>query len=778
MTLVSDLSFNSISVQAAGERSQLSAREMFTLLRDHALEVLGIAAFVVALAVSYVLLATPMYEADVLVRVDPPEPNALGIATQGPLVAPPAPSPSAEMAVMASRSVLEPVIERYRFDVSVTPRSVPLLGALAEKWATPGEPAVPWFGLRAFAWGGEAVQVASLEVPRALEEEKLKLIALENGQYALRGPSGEVLLSGKVGEPAHSPEGVSMLVTQLVARPGTQFEVMHWNILDAVKRFSKVLKISDKVKDTGLVEITYSDKYPQKAAEVANAVSQQYIVTALAARQRADSATLAFITKELPRLRAELTRAEQALSDYQTSSQSLQPTNEAQAYLQGGIDFDRRIAELQIQRTQLLDRYTPDSHWVTSIDTQLSQLNAAKNAFDARFSGMPVSERKNVDLTRDAKVAEAIYLGMMQKAEELSVRRASTTGGAHIVDDAVAPFRPVKPDRLLVLAGGAVLGLVCGAFSVFIRRHVMAGVTDPLYVEQRVGVPLMGEVLFSQQQAKLNQEMGASVRRSLASRGGSARSLQRRAGDDRNAAHRDRLTVWGDGLSKVLADRHPEDPSIEALRAVRTALSLDLAHAPNNIVMFTGPTPAAGKSFLAANLAVLHAEVGSRVLLIDADMRGGHLAYFFGQTNRGGLSDVLKGEVQPWDAVRRSNVEGLSFMSCGSRAGNPAALLTKPGFRDMLQCFSSEFDLIIVDTPPFLLVTDAAIIAGDAGATVLVLRSGMQSEAEIAETVKKLERSEARVVGAVFNAIPARRGSRRYGYPSRADAAAALDMAM
>ena len=219
----------------------------------------------------------------------------------------------------------------------------------------------------------------------------------------------------------------------------------------------------------------------------------------------------------------------------------------------------------------------------------------------------------------------------------------------------------------------------------------------------------------------------------------------------------------------MLADRYPDDPTIEALRSVRTALSLDLAHAPNNIVMMAGPTPSAGKSFVAANMAVLHAEVGARVLLIDADMRNGHLAYFFGQPNRGGLSEVLKGAMRPHEALRRTSVEGLTLMSCGSRITNPAALLMRQNFRDILQQFSHEYDLVIVDTPPFLVVTDAAIIAGDAGATVLVLRSGMQSEEEIAETVRKLERSEARVSGAVFNAIPPSRSHRYYGYYGSGD---------
>jgi tyrosine-protein kinase Etk/Wzc len=770
---MNDFSINAMPVRGGSERSQLSVTEVFRLLGDHVLEVLAVTAVVAVLALAYLLLATPIYDADVLVRVDPPEPNALGIATQGQVSAPPAPSPEAEMAVMASRSVLEPVIERYHFDITVTPRSIPLLGALAMKFATPGQPAAPWLGLRSFAWGGEQVQIQSLEVPLALEEKNLKLVALGDGGYALYGPGGDQLLSGKVGARASATNGVSILVTQLMARPGTQFEVKHWNMLDAIKSFMKVLKISNKVKDTGIVAITYSDKYPEKAAEVANAVSQQYIATAVATRQRNDSTTLAFIKNELPRLRGDLARAEQALSDYQKSSQSLQPTSEAQAYLQGGIDFDRQIANLQIQRTQLLERYTPNSRWVANIDTQLKQIEDAKHAFDARFAGMPVSERKSLDLTRDAKVAESIYLGMMQKAEELSVRRASTTGGAHIVDGAVVPFRPVKPETLLVLPGGVLLGLVCGACFVFLRRHVMTGVTDPLYVERRLSVPMMGEVLLSRQQARLGGEVLEALRRAPAfSRVAPHRHATAPA---TTASH---LAAWCDGALKVLAHREPDDPSIEALRCVRTQLSRELAHAQNNVVMVTGPTPAAGKSFIAANLAVLYAETGSRVLLIDADMRGGHLAYCFGQANRGGLSEVLTGGLSPRAAVRETGIEGLAFMSRGSYAGNPAALLMKQTFPQMLQRFSDEFDLVVVDTPPFLAVADAAIVASKAGSTVLVLRSGLQSEAEIAETVKKLERSEARIAGAVFNGVPVRRGTRYYGYGSRSGATLAHDAAI
>ncbi|MEM5294874.1 polysaccharide biosynthesis tyrosine autokinase [Burkholderia sp. JPY481] len=746
---------NSLYPAVDTERRQLSASGMLTLMRDHIWEIVVTTVVVLTLAVAYLLIATPIYSADVIVRVDPPEPNALGLALQNQdLLPPPTPSSVTEMAVMESRSVLQPVIDQFRFDISVKPRKLPVLGDIAEKFATPGQPAAPWLGLKSYAWGGERVQIAALDVPRELEEEKLTLTALDNGGFELHGPSGELLASGTVGMPVKQ-NGVSMLVKELAARPGTKFEVIRWNELDAIKHFESLIKIGDKVKDSGLLQIQYRDKSPDKAAAVANALGQQYLASAVASRQSNDTQTLAFINGELPRLLGDLRKAEEALKNFRSNSQSMQPTNEAQAYLQGGLDLDKQIATLQLQRTQMLERYTPQSRWVQNIDEQLAQLKEAKAKFSDHFNGMPASERESVDLIRAQKVAETVYLGMVQKAEQLQVRRASTTGGAHILDPAMRPHMPVMPQPILVLGGGLVLGMVSGVVLVFMRRHVMVGVTDPRYVERQMSVPVFGEILFSHQQLLLDRDATAG-RKSLPPATGRAHPpLQK-------SLHEIQLDT---GIpNRILAARFPHDTSVEALRSVRTAVTRDLAHARNNIVMVIGPTPSAGKSFVAANLAILHAEVGQRVVLIDADMRRGHLASLFNESNRGGLSEVLSERLPLRNALRSTRIDGLTFLSCGVRPENPAALLMKPRLKDVLERLSSQFDLVIIDTPPFLAVTDASIIANEAGASLLVLRSGMQSEEEIADTIRKVERAEGRIAGAVFNGIPLRRSTKNYGY--------------
>ncbi|NML30369.1 polysaccharide biosynthesis tyrosine autokinase [Paraburkholderia sp. G-4-1-8] len=730
---------------------------MLTLMRDHVWEIVVTTVVVLTMAVAYLLIASPIYSADIVVRVDPPEPNALGLALQNQdMLPPPSPSPVTEMAVMESRSVLQPVIDQFRFDVSVKPHQIPILGDIAEKFATPGQPSAPWLGLKSFAWGGERVQIGALDVPRELEEEKLTLVALEHGAYELLDPSGEVLVSGMVGTPVKQ-NGVSMLIKELAARPGTKFEVIRWNELDAVKRFLATVKIGDKVKDSGLLQIQYRDKDPDKAAAVANALGQQYIASAIASRQLNDTKTLAFINGELPRLLADLRKSEEALKSFRSNAQSMQPTNEAQAYLQGGLDLDKQIASLQLQRTQLLERYTEQSRWVQNVDEQLAQLKQAKAKFDTHFNGMPASERESVDLIRAQKVAETIYLGMVQKAQQLQVRRASTTGGAHILDQAIRPHRPVMPQPVLVLGGGLLLGIVSGVVLVFMRRHVMIGVTDPRYIERQMSVPVFGEILFSQQQVLLDRNATSAGRKSLP--GAAARATP-----PLHKGMQDIQFNTGDDHNRILAARFPHDSSVEALRNVRTAVTRDLARARNNIMMIIGPTPSAGKSFVAANLAILHAEIGSRVVLIDADMRRGHLASLFNESNRGGLSEVLCERLPLRSALRTTGIDGLTFLSCGVRPENPAALLMKPRLKEVLDRLSTQFDLVIIDTPPFLAVTDASIIASDAGASLLVLRSGMQSEEEIADTVKKVERAEGRIAGAVFNGIPLRRSTRNYDY--------------
>ncbi|KAG0189733.1 hypothetical protein DFQ28_003056 [Apophysomyces sp. BC1034] len=763
---------------SSGASEGLVPRDLIRVVTDNLWAVVGIAAVMTALASAYALFAMPLYSADTLVQVEVPKQNELAdLVSKQPSQnnsSPDGPPTETEMAIVTSRAVLAPVIAQYKLDVVVTPHRFPVLGKISEALATRGEPSRAWLGLSKYAWGGEQVDISQLSVPRELLDKKLELKVLDGRHYQLLDEQGNVLVSGVEGPLAQSG-AVSMQVDQLAARNGETFTVERLDEVSAVQRFLKRLKVTQVGKETGIVQIRYENGDPALATAVANAVTQNYIGSRVMQTQEEASKMLAFINNELPRLRDELRQAEAQLQAHRVASGSMQASTESQSYLQGSIDFDRQIAALSLQRTQLLDRFTPQSPEVRTLDAQLAQLRAAKGKFEARFDSMPSADRQSADLARDAKVAEEIYVAMVNKAHELSVSRAGTVGNVHVIDTAVQPSTPVKPRRALIISAAIVLGLMLGVLYVISRRYLSQSVSEPEQIEGKLRLPVFGAVLFSDEQARLARMPPLPVllgarEPSLHGKVRGATALVAPAGA---AAGGYPARPHAGGL---LAAARPRDVATEALRGIRTMLNSKLLSAPNRIVMITGATPGTGKSFISANLALLYAQAGKRVLLIDADLRRGRLGTHFGLTaDTVGLANLLGAGLTPEQAIHPTSVANLSLLPAGTRPGNPSELLAMERLPEQLAQFSSQYDLVLVDTPPVLAVADASIVAGYAGATVLVMRENAQTEMEVEETLKRLGRVGAQVAGAIFNGMSARRSDRRsYEYIHTPDAVAAV----
>ncbi|MCG1043336.1 polysaccharide biosynthesis tyrosine autokinase [Mycetohabitans sp. B8] len=765
----------------SGASEGLVPRDLVRVITDNLWAVVGIAAVITVLASAYAFFATPLYSADTLVQVEAPKQNELAdlVTKQSSQnnSSPNGPPTETEMAIVTSRAVLAPVIAQYKLDVLVTPHRFPVLGKIAEALATRGEPSRAWLGLSKYAWGGELVDIAQLNVPRELQDKKLELKVLGARRYQLLDEQGNLLVKGIEGQLAQAGP-VSMLVERLAARDGETLTVERLNEMTAVRRFINQLKVVQVGKETGIVQISYENSDPALATAVANAVTQNYIGSRVTQTQEEVSKMLAFINNELPRLRDDLKQAEAQLQSHRVASGSMQATTESQSYLQGSIEFDRQIAALNLQRTQLLDRFTPQSPEVKTVDVQLAQLRAAKGKFESRFDSMPSADRQSADLARDAKVAEEIYVAMVNKAHELSVSRAGTVGNVHVIDTAVQSSTPVKPRRALIISAAIVLGLMLGVLYVISRRYLSQSVSEPEQIEGKLRLPVFGAVLFSDEQVRLARTPPLPVLPGARepslhddARGATAlvASPDAVAGGYQPRAH----------AGGLLAATRPRDVATEALRGIRTMLNSKLLRATNRIVMVTGATPGTGKSFISANLALLYAQAGKRVLLVDADLRRGRLGMDFGlPANTVGLAELLGDGLAPEQAIHPSSVANLSLLPAGARPGNPSELLAMARMAEQLTQFNERYDWVLVDTPPVLAVADASIVAGYAGATVLVMRENAQTELEVQETLKRLGRAGAQVAGAIFNGMSARRSDRRsyeyiYAYTREGDASAA-----
>ncbi|MFM0664972.1 polysaccharide biosynthesis tyrosine autokinase [Paraburkholderia sediminicola] len=770
-------------------------RDLLRMIMDQIWWVIGIAGCVILAAVIYTKIATPIYSADALLQVDA-QTNGIGSQSQSALSLMPSIGPmrtEAEIEIIKSRAVVEPVVEQFKLNFSTSAKTMPVLGKISSWFAHPGRPLGAAFGMNSYAWGGEEFEVGSITVPKSLEGARLTLRVLDYGRYEVTDSFGTQILTGVAGQQA-SGNDVTLFVKTLVARPGTEFYVTRFNQLDAVAGLSSGLQVGEKGRDTGVVQLSYMGPDPHAITAITNAVAASYLAQRTERAQEEASHMLSFLNSELPRLRAEVKKTETALSEYQSKAGSFQPTQEAGVYLAGGLDYEKQIATLRIQRAQLLQRFTEESPEVQQVDAQLAAMSREKARFEDHFSTLPSSERNALSLQRDAKVAEEIYVALLNKTQELSISRAGTIGNVHIIDEALLPSQPVRPKSVLIISAGTLLGVIAGILFAFCRRTFFTGVADPEFVERRFQLPIFGSIAFSPEQARSDRQLSAARAAALPSPRStptevSAQSsgMTRMLRPGSVPGSHDRVQVGTQtvvashktSMRPLLVKTHPYDSTVESLRGLRATLQFGLIDAPNRIVAITSPAPSDGKSFLCANLAALIAESGKRVLLIDADLRRGRLAQYLGRSPNGGLTELLTGQVDLEVAARATGVDGLHFIATGAYPPNPSEILTSARFGEILARFEQEFDLVIVDTPPLLAVADAAVIAHIAGSTVLVMRAGAHTEGQVAEALKKLRRARARVVGGVMNAVPLKshnkNGTYDYAYAYTYSASDPLD---
>ncbi|HZZ11507.1 MAG TPA: polysaccharide biosynthesis tyrosine autokinase [Paraburkholderia sp.] len=719
---------------ARTEEEDVVLGQLVQVIFDDIWWLLGIAAVIIGIALAYCFLAKPIYSADAHVRVEQSDNTSQALTqtqtgaaiTTGSTSLP----TDAEIEIIKSRGVVAPVVQQMKLNFSVAPKTFPLLGSIAARLATPGQPARPWLGLSAYAWGGEDAELDSIDVLPALEGQKLTMKVVDAGHYELYADNGSLLLRGQVGQQAQGG-GVTMLVSKLVARAGEEFTVVRANDLDAIAAFQSAISVQEQGKQTGVIQISLEDKNPEHAAEVANALAQSYVHQHVLSKQADASKMLDFLKSEEPRLKSDLERAEAALTAYQRQSGSINASDEAKVYLEGSVQYEQQIAGLRLQMAQLTERYGDDHPMLVAARQQMGELEAQRAKYADRFRDLPATEVKAVQLQRDAKVAEDIYVLLLNRVQELSVQKAGTGGNVHIVDAALRPGAPVKPKKMLIMSAAVILGLITGTGFVFLRRNMFKGIDDPEHIERAFHLPVFGLVPLSTEQALLEG------------------SFER----------------GGERLRSVLANARPNDLTVESLRSLRTAMQFTMMDAKNSVVMLTGPMAGVGKSFLTVNLAVLLAHSGKRVLLIDGDMRRGALERFLGGAQETGLSELLSGQISLEEAIRGSQVEGLSFISCGRRPPNPSELLMSPRLPQYLDGLARRYDVILIDTPPVLAVTDASIIGAYAGSTFFVMRSGVHNEAEITDALKRLRAAGVHVQGGIFNGMPARaRGVYNHGY--------------
>ncbi|MFT4437028.1 polysaccharide biosynthesis tyrosine autokinase [Caballeronia sp. 15715] len=680
----------------------------------------AVACLVLAAGTAYSFLARPVYQSDILVQVEQESPtNAKSLLGDVSSLFDVKTETTAQIEVLRSRLVVGNAVDSLKLYISAEPLRFPLIGNWISQWnkglAKPG-----LLGLGGYAWAHESISTDLFDVPEDLEGEDFKLIALGNDRFIVKQKLLDAPIYGRVGQTVISDGSagkITLHVQSLHANPGTEFVLVRNSRLKTLENLQNKLVIVEKGKESGIIDASLTGTNRQLTAQILNNIADGYVAANVARKAAEAENSLAFLSDLLPQLKKELGSSEENYNALRVKRGTFDLSEEGKTYLKESVDLQTGLIALKQKRTELTEHFTGEYPAVRSIDQQIAALNDKVAAVSEKMTQLPELEQESLRLMRDMRVNNDLYVGMLNNMQQLKLVKAGKVSTVRLLDRAMVAKDQIKPNRPILIAGSVVLGLVLGVLVTLLRHVVRRGVTDPRDIEQETGLSVYATVPVSRMQATL--EMNTQARKHGAF---------------------------------LLAEHSPADPSVESLRSLRLALQLSMSEAGSNRVLLTGPSERIGKSFLCANLAaVMTGSAEKRVLLIDGDMRKGHLNRYFGRNPQPGLADVLTSSVTLNQALQRDVAPGLDFLANGTMPPNPAELLMSDQMSRLLDSVGDIYDVVLIDTPPVLAVSDAAILAHRCGTVFLVARFGVTSVGEVRESAKQLRYANVLLKGIIFN---------------------------
>lgn len=566
------------------------------------------------------------------------------------------------------------------------------------------------------------------------------------------------------------------------------------------------------IPNSRLVQISYTDPDPRLATEIVNTLVRTFTEQNFKTRYEAATQTSDWLNTEIDDLRLKVQTSEEKLVRYQKdhsilgvdekqnivtakldelnrelaaaemdriqkeATYKLVQTSDASAFAKPAKEGEvsmmntlrARHADLDTQRAQLMTQFGPRYPKVAEIDNQLTQIDkemAAENSRlrdQARDEYLAALQRENLliaafnqqkqeanqlnesaieysVLKRDAEANRQLYQDLLQRLKEAGVSAGLRSSNIRIVDVARVPTGPIKPNVPRNIQFGLLLGLACGIALAFTLESLDTSIRT---IDEMIAVstlPALGTI-------PLQATANGSLRKRL-----KTASLELESTD-----------------SALITYARPRSEAAEAYRSLRTSILLSSYGGPPKVILVTSAIPQEGKTTVSANSALVLAQRGGRVLLVDADLRRPGMERMFGFRARGGLSTVISGTHKFEDvAVPFADLPNLTILPAGPIPPQPAELLGSSVMKQYIARWREEFDHVVIDSPPCLSVTDAVVLSPEADRIILVARSGKTTKIVLRRACDLLTQVNARVMGIVLNALNTHSTEGYYYYGGR-----------
>lgn len=577
-----------------------------------------------------------------------------------------------------------------------------------------------------------------------------------------------------------------------------------------LERFQDRLTV-DPVSQSRLVNVSFDSNDAQRSARIVNTLAEDYIDQNLDARWKATQKATDWLSQQLVGVKAKLEKSEELLQDYaqrnglvfletdkgtreNAANGRLQQLQEELTKAQAGRyekesvyrlveagdygslpgvvdnkliqDLSERLAELNRELADLSTKFNPQYPRVKEIQSQIDEIESALKEERQRAADKITNEylaavrreslvnqalqgqQKQVNLIaekavqynileREVETNKQLYEGLLQRLKEAGVSASLKASNIRIVDSAVPPVKPAKPKIPLNLAVATLLGLVLGISTAFLQERLddtLKGADD---VERVFGLSALALIPSVRH---LNEDR-PSVRKLL------DRTKGLKSGQNGTASNPS--ASW----HRIDERGKPQAALVEAFRSLRASVLLSTADRPPGSLLITSTLPGEGKTTVATNLAISLAQLGQRVLLVDADLRFPSLQRLFSVRESLGLVSLLTGQ-QDWrSAVCPSGSPGLDVLLCGPVPPNPAELLSSKSMETFLRSAKSGYAFVILDSSPLLTLADSRILASLVDGVLLVVKCGATPREQVVQSQSSIRVAGANLIGVVLNNV-------------------------
>ncbi|CAK6618563.1 TPA: polysaccharide biosynthesis tyrosine autokinase [Providencia stuartii] len=570
-------------------------------------------------------------------------------------------------------------------------------------------------------WGDKAsVAISLYSLPEHLIGEPAIVTYLGENRYTLHIDNQTV--EGKVGELLKQDE-ISLLVSSINAEVGQEFTLSKNARYSTIENLRKTLAIAEVGKGTGIIsmEIKGSDK--AENVQILNSIIQNYVDQNTERKKEVTNNTLLFLDEYLPKIKAKLDNYENQLNAFRKKNESIDLSLEAKSALDSALQVEEKLNELTFKEVEIQQLYTRNHPAYQSLLDKRQQLLREKEKISKNIQKLPNTQQQIVRLTRDVESEQAIYNQLVAKQQELSVLNSGITADVRIIDSAESQPNAVAPKKSLILVLATILGFIVGCAYVIAREFFNNKIKGTEDIDA-LGVNVYATIPFSNYEKKL-----------IAA-----------------------------GNQRPLALENPADTAVEAIRSLRTSVYFSVMNQGNNLVMISSASPGVGKSFVTSNMAVVLANAGKKVLLIDTDLRKGRIHKAFGLSNKAGLSEYLAQQDITQPVIHRGVIENLDVICRGKNVTHSSELLMGERFKHLLDTVKGQYDIVVIDTAPILAITDSAIIGKYVGTSLLIAYYGVNTVKDIELSLKRFKQNDIEITGVILNGIDAKSDDYNYVY--------------